>query len=351
MGCIHLLASALIRNGICEYSYSSHLRERLHNPRMYARLSLSLQNNFKSKYALTLWELCTDYVGGERETGETGFIALHDFRNLMGVDEGAYKQYRELNKYVLKPAVAEVNSVSDLKVAVDYQHKGRKVVALKFKVRRVVLLPEPNHHQQDLFPDIKDAPVIYLLKEAGLAASDAWELWQKGFEFVIESKRPVLTGGDRDAALMAYVREKIDLLRQREKEGKVQNASGFLLTALKQNFSHAEYEKKQAAQQRADKVKHLRQLLKERERLLEQQDNAVETLCNEVIALSGQADRALAALEMNPDFARWYNKNWSALENYRKNRPVSALMTEWLEGQFPEQFEAVHQPIGTSWRR
>ena len=341
-GASTLLASALIKDGICEYSYSSHLRERLHNPRMYARLSLSLQNNFKSKYALTLWELCTDYLGGDRETGETGFIALHDFRNLMGVDEEAYKQYRELNKYVLKPAVVEINSVSDLKVAVEYQRKGRKVVALKFKVRRVMLLPEPSHHQQDLFPDIKDAPVVYLLKEAGLASSDAWEIWQKGFEYVIEGKRPALSGGDIEAAFVSYVREKIDLLRQREKEGKVQNASGFLLTALKQNFSHAEYEKKQATQQRADKVKQLRQLVKERERLLEQQDDAVETLCNKVIALPGQADKALAALEVNPDFARWYDKDRSPLENYRKNRPVNALMAQWLEGQFPEQFETVY---------
>ena len=62
--------------------------------------------------------------------------------------------------------------------------------------------------------------------------------------------------------------KKLTCCRQRQKEGKVQNPSGFLLTALKQNFSHAEYEKKQAAQKRADKLKQLRQLLKERERLL-----------------------------------------------------------------------------------
>ena len=105
----------------------------------------------------------------------------------------------------------------------------------------------------------------------------------------------------------------------------------------------AEYEKKQAAQQRADKVKQLRQLLKDHERLLAQQDKAIETLCDQVIELPGQADRALAALEMNPDFARWYNKKWSALENYRKNRPVGELMAEWLEDQFPEQFETVRQ--------
>ena len=161
--------------------------------------------------------------------------------------------------------------------------------------------------------------VVKRLKEAGLAESDAWDVWQKGWEFVSEKKRP---GGEAD--LLAYVREKIDLLKQRQKEGKVQNASGFLLTALKQNFSHAEYEKKQAAQQRADKMKQVRQLLKDRDHLSAQQDKAIETLCDQVIELPGQADRALAALEMNPDFARWYNQDRSALENYRKNRPVGA---------------------------
>jgi hypothetical protein len=222
---------------------------------------------------------------------------------------------------------------------VDYQRKGRKVEALKFKIRKVPMLPVADYRQSALFPDLEDMPeVVKRLKEAGLAESDAWEFWQKGWEFVSEKKRP---GGDAD--LLDYVREKIDLLKQRQKEGKVQNASGFLLTALKQNFSHAEYEKKQATQQRADKLKQLRQLVKERGRLLEQQDDAVETLCNQVIALPGQAEKALAALEMNPDFARWYDKDRSPLENYRKNCPVGALMAEWLEGQFPEQFETVRQ--------
>jgi hypothetical protein len=335
-----LLASAIIKNGICEYAYSPHLRERLYNPSMYARISLSLQNQFESKHAQALWELCIDYLGSRREYGETPFISVEQFRKLMGTEETQYvKEFKILNRAILKPAIAEINRVSDLKVTVDYQRKGRKVEALKFKIRRVAVLPVADYRQSALFPDLEDMPeIVKRLKEAGLAESDAWEFWQKGWEFVSEKTRP---GGEAD--LLDYVREKIDLLKQRQKEGKVQNASGFLLTALKQNFSHAEYEKKQASQQRADKVKHLRQLVKERERLLEQQDNAIETLCNQVIELPGQAEKALAALEMNPDFARWYDKDRSPLENYRKNRPVGALMAEWLEGQFPEQFETVRQ--------
>jgi hypothetical protein len=339
-----LLASAVIENGICTYEYSSILRERLYNPTMYAKISLSLQNRFDGKHAQALWELCVDYLGSGRAAGETPYIPLEQFRKLMGVAENMYPHYKSFSQWVLRPALKEVNAVSDLQVTEDYQRKGRKVVAIKFKIRRVITLPVKTNQQLDFFPETRDTPIVHMLKEAGLAASDAWEVWQKGFEFVVEDKRPVLISGDREAALLAYVREKIDLLKQRQKEGKVQNASGFLLTALKQNFSHAEYEKKQASQQRADRVKQLRQLLKDREHLLEQQDNAIETLCNEVIALPGQADKALAALEMNPDFARWYDKDRSPLENYRKNRPVAALMAEWLEGQFAEQFEAVYQP-------
>jgi plasmid replication initiation protein len=337
-GAAPLLAGVEIKDGICTYAFSPFLREKLYNPRMYARLDLSLQNQFESKHALALWEVCVDYLGSGREYGESPYISIEHFRKLMGI-ESAYLDMKKLNARVINPTIAEINRVSDLQVTVDYQRKGRKVEALKFKIRRVAMLPVADYRQPALFPDLEDMPeVVKRLKEAGLAESDAWEFWQKGWEFVSEKKRP---GGEAD--LLDYVREKIDLLKQREKEGKVQNASGFLLTALKQNFSHAEYEKKQAAQQKSDKIKQLRQLLKERERLLEQQDDAVETLCNEVIALPGQADKALVALEMNPDFARWYDKDRSPLENYWKNRPVGALMAEWLEGQFAEQFEAVRQ--------
>jgi hypothetical protein len=341
-GITTLLASATLEDGICTYEFSRKLSERLHNPTMYARLSLSMQNRFDSKYAQALWELSVDYLGSGREFGETAYIAVEDFRKLMGIPPGSYAGMKKLNQKILKPALAEINKVSDLRVTVDCQRKGRKVAALKFKIRRVVSLPEASDHQQDLFPAIKDAPVVHLLKEAGLSSSDAWDVWQKGFDFVVESKRPAFSDDDRDAAFLGYVREKIDLLRQRDKEGKVQNRSGFLLTALKENYTNAEYEKRAATQQRADKMKQLRQLLKDRERLTKGQDNALEALCNQLIELPGQVEKAVAALETESDFARWYDKDRSALENYRKNRPVNALMAQWLEGQFPEQFETVY---------
>src|SRR5437016_10630457 len=109
---------------------------------MYARLDLNLQKQFNSKYSLALWEPCTDYLGSGRDYGETPFIPLDAFRKLMGVTDKMYPAFMNFNQKVIKPAVDEINAVSDFRVAVDYQRQGRKVTALKFKMRRIALLPE-----------------------------------------------------------------------------------------------------------------------------------------------------------------------------------------------------------------
>jgi hypothetical protein len=70
-GAAVLLASVEIDHGLCSYGFAPHLRHTLSNPDMFARLDLDLQKQFKSKYALALWELCTDYLRGKREVGET----------------------------------------------------------------------------------------------------------------------------------------------------------------------------------------------------------------------------------------------------------------------------------------
>src|SRR4030095_9730218 len=75
-GVTTLLSEAIIRNGTCLYGYGKTLRERLHNPRMYARISLSMQNKFTSKHAQALWEMCVDCLDEARNHGESRFIAL-----------------------------------------------------------------------------------------------------------------------------------------------------------------------------------------------------------------------------------------------------------------------------------
>jgi len=130
-----LLAEAKIKGGHVEFSYGPTLRERLHNPRLYVRISLSIQNRFASKHSLALYELCVDYLDVTRGRGETPWIPLETYRSMMGIEDGQYARFAQLNQRVVKSSVHEVNKRSDVAVSVEYKKEGRSVVALKFHVR------------------------------------------------------------------------------------------------------------------------------------------------------------------------------------------------------------------------
>ena len=248
-GVTTLLAQAKIKNGVCTYAYSPELRRRLHNPRMYARINLSMQNKFASKYAQTLWEVCVDYLDAARGVGETPFMTLEQYRDLMGVAEGLYPQFKRLNERAIKDPVAEINRLTDFRVEVVYQRTRRRVSALKFKVRRDATLPSPDIKQGALFPDFDDMPpIVEALKAAGLAAADAWRIWQAGVDGVEAADKP------EPEAFDAYIRDKIDLLRRRQQAGKVESATGFLLSAIKYNYAAGEAAQADAKRRRAKRA-------------------------------------------------------------------------------------------------
>lgn len=139
-GVFALLAEANIIDGYCHYSYGAILRKRLYNPSMYARISLSLQNQFKSRYALALFELFTDYFQVKNNYGETPWVSLDAFRDLIGIRDNEYKEFKILNKKVIKESIQEINAVSDLyideKNCILTKKVNRKVVALKFLIQK-----------------------------------------------------------------------------------------------------------------------------------------------------------------------------------------------------------------------
>jgi hypothetical protein len=337
-GASTLLSSVVIENGICEYTYSSHLRERLYNPRIYARINLSLQSQFESKYALALWELCVDYLGTGREHGESPYIPLEQFRELMGV-ETTYAGMKKLNAHVLKPAITAINRVSDLKVTVDYQRQGRKIVALKFKIRRLLMLPESP--QPDLFPDLDDRPaVVKLLTDAGLAMHDALEIWQKGFDMVEPSKRPP-AGDHPEEVFVQYVKEKIHLMHQRRASGKLTNPAGFLLSAIKQNYGNASMEQETSGRARKEQAQELARLQEQQQQVTREMEDALHALADQIIeTLPELLDEAIAALKAeNHALMDRYNVRHTPLHNYRKHPAVAIGVGQWLENRFPERFE------------
>ena len=107
-----LLAQAKIKRGLCTYAYSPEMRRRLHNPRIYAKINLSMQNRFTSKHALALYEMFVDYFNVRRHYGETPFIPVDTFRELMGFQDGEYSEFKILNRWVIKEPLDEINMIS-----------------------------------------------------------------------------------------------------------------------------------------------------------------------------------------------------------------------------------------------
>jgi hypothetical protein len=354
-GVMTLLAQAKIKQGVCTYAYSPELRRRLHNPTMYARISLSMQNKFGSKYAQALWELCVDYLGTARQQGETPFIPVERYRDIMGVSAEQYPQFKEFNRRVIKEPVAEINRVTDFHVAVEYRRKGRgdKVIAVKFRIRRVLDARKLGKGTLSLFPELEDMPLaIKILKEAGLSPKDAWEIWQTGFDWVEADHRPDNAGQDKEGAFLQYVREKVDLLKRRQASGKVENRTGFLMEAIRRNYANPEFvaaeEQQEAHRRRADQAAAERKqerLRDEKIGLERARQEEAHVLCKDMFAAEpALAEEALAALLTE---VRWFKKQYeprkNALENYQEVPALWIEMDRYLEEHHPERFRAIQE--------
>src|SRR5262249_13355276 len=153
----------------------------------------------------------------------TPFIGLEDFKGLLGIGRDGYGgEFKILNRDVIKPSIKEINTVTDFDVKAEYKKEKRRVAAVKFRVRRVEHVLGKAPQQKDLFPDAKDTPLaVRELKNAGLAVDEAWKIWQEGFKYVDEEKRPINIGENPEAAFDKYVLEKIHLLRRRQADRKI----------------------------------------------------------------------------------------------------------------------------------
>lgn len=82
--------------------------------------------NLSTSYAIRIYELLMQFNSTQQR-----YISLDDFRKLFQLED-KYTLFRDLNKWVIKPAVKEINESSNLIVYYSTRKKGRNVVALEF---------------------------------------------------------------------------------------------------------------------------------------------------------------------------------------------------------------------------
>lgn len=99
--------------------------------RNYTSYELIYTLHFKSKYSIRLYENVKSYQYHDDKPFKKSF-AVEDIRSLLDADN--YAEYRNLNQRVIKPAVREINDLTDRNVEIREIKEGRKVVSLELTI-------------------------------------------------------------------------------------------------------------------------------------------------------------------------------------------------------------------------
>lgn len=145
------------------YGFSPLLRQKLHNPAMYARICWAISNNFVSKHTTALYELFADYFDLKRKKGETPWISLDDYRDILGIRDGDYREFKRLNARLIQDPLKEINKKSDLDVRVLKKKEKRRIVAIKFIIegKKTFQMPMPFITPES-YPELEEKKDIEL---------------------------------------------------------------------------------------------------------------------------------------------------------------------------------------------
>jgi len=332
-----LLSRVRIHRGIVTYAFDTDLRAKLNNPRIYARISLAIQNRFSSKHALALYEICVHWTRRESGSGETPWIPVATFRELMGLADGVYPEFKKLNKWVIKDPLEEINRLTDLRVEAGYKRQKRRVTAVKFRIRNRTELPQAlQTADQDAPQPSRHAQLVQELVDAGLPESEAVIVVQKDWDYVTSRR----ANGRSDFA--AYVREKIALLAAQPKS-KIRNRPGFLIEAIRGDYTQsADAEKPEGPRARSGNQ------WKDDERknqLRGEWDEAAHEICKQILHEEPSAFGAtIDGLFTEAPFARSYVKaRTTPRDAYDSGGALTAMVDSRLREQYPERFQALNE--------
>lgn len=100
---------------------------------IFHALNWEIFNSISGKYQAYIYKLCRDFIG----VGRTPYMEIEAFRDYMGIDTHEYKEFRDLNKWVISGPVKDINAsdFSDLTIEIDWEKSGRKTLGLRFLVK------------------------------------------------------------------------------------------------------------------------------------------------------------------------------------------------------------------------
>jgi plasmid replication initiation protein len=107
------------------YTFSKQLFEIVKESEVFGRLKTQIMYCFRSKYALALYESVQKRAGMKFKQAEN--FTVEEMRALLGVPKEKLIRFPDLNKYAIRPALQEVNALSEHHVTIGMIKNGRRV--------------------------------------------------------------------------------------------------------------------------------------------------------------------------------------------------------------------------------
>jgi hypothetical protein len=118
-----------------EWSYAVNLKQELLEPSVFARLKLEIISQLRSHAGIALYEICTRY----KDVGRTSRQHWRWWRPVLSgqpeSERTAKLEYRIFKRDTLKPAIAELNALTDLQVELAEYKEGRFISDIQFLIR------------------------------------------------------------------------------------------------------------------------------------------------------------------------------------------------------------------------
>lgn len=114
-------------DGYFYYTFPPDLLGVIQQSKAWATIKSHIMYALRSKYSIRLYEMVERRIGLMKQHEE---FSVDEFRAMLGVPEGKLERFADFNKHCLKPALAEVNMLTDFIVQVMAVKKGRSVEKL-----------------------------------------------------------------------------------------------------------------------------------------------------------------------------------------------------------------------------
>lgn len=299
-----------------------------------------------SSYAIRMYELFYQYL----KIGKRKFT-LEDFVKKVGAPP-KYK-YNDLKKRVLIPAQKQLRENTNIAFIFNEHKAGRKIVGLEFIIYGNT--PSKNSKQieldfltdvleEDSEPPIFSENIIEAMTKLGIKEQTIAKYLALGFDIIEEPKRE--KAKKRFKNLEDYYLEKLELTKL---SSSTNNAAGFLVKALKEDWQNSKTAKTVKAQDTLNKRKET----KEQHEKISMQINKlkaqreaikspiIENLLLDDVILKTAYDSAIAGLG---DFMKKHYMeilNLPINEQREKGMAISSGMNAYLMKTYPEKFENV----------